>query len=775
MLDIEPRTPSLFARMRLAGRYEIAGLLGVGGMGSVYRARDLELDELVAVKVLRRELVSQPEILERFRREVKLARRVTHTNVARVFDIGEHGGEKFITMELVEGESLGARLTREGALPIADAVAIAAAMGEGLVAAHAAGVVHRDLKPDNVLLARGGRVVVSDFGIARAVAVAGPSNRTAGLVMGTPEYMAPEQVEAGPVDARTDVYAWGIVLYEMLTGRAAWSGDSVLAIVTARMLAPPPDPRAFRPEVPLALAELVVKMLARAPAGRPASARDVLTALEALSPPLGTAHTRRAPAPLPNAPAARQVQRIAVVPLACDDESLRVAAFGIADLVADALDGRAGIDVRARGARLIPLADRELTAVGRDLDVPLVVGGRLEAGAARLALVNARDGFVLWSRAFPAGARDPFGTAYDAAREIGEALLVPAGWPPAAPPADAKTAELLLRARFEASRGDPEGDDRVVALLEQAFSRAPGDPWVNAAYALALARRLSDTEFPGDADEAFAMARAAVERAPRLAATHHALAEVLLDRGELVEAARAAATAMALAPGSAEVMGVVAHLLTEAGAVDEALSLLRSASARDAPGWRATCDLARGLTVQGLWQEADERLDAAEGVDHLAAGPWLARVRCALFRRDLVRCDALRMQLGEVVARDKDPILSALDAVLGRAPAGVALDRIEEAARSATCSRQGADALRKLAVDVAGVAGESTRAAALLGMLDRRGLVDVTWLDRSPTLANVRTRAAGAFALARDAAATRARAMRDALQEPHETLQGAPR
>jgi serine/threonine protein kinase len=173
-------------------------------MGSVYRARDRELDELVAVKVLRRELVAEPGMMERFRREVKLARRVTHRNVARVFDIGEHAGEKFITMELIDGESLAARLTRDGALRIGDAVTIAMSIGDGLAAAHAAGVVHRDLKPDNVLLAEDGRVVVTDFGIARAIAAPGGSKRTVGMIVGTPEYMAPEQIEGGPVDARTD-------------------------------------------------------------------------------------------------------------------------------------------------------------------------------------------------------------------------------------------------------------------------------------------------------------------------------------------------------------------------------------------------------------------------------------------------------------------------------------------------------------------------------------------------------------------------------------------
>src|SRR5438270_894298 len=146
----------------IAGRYELLGLVGVGGMGSVYRARDTELDEVIALKVLRRELVDAPGMLDRFRREVKLARRVTHRNVARTFDIGEHQGERFLTMEFIEGESLARLLEREGTLPLPRIIEILRAVCAGLSAAHAAGVVHRDLKPDNVLIAEGGRIAITD-------------------------------------------------------------------------------------------------------------------------------------------------------------------------------------------------------------------------------------------------------------------------------------------------------------------------------------------------------------------------------------------------------------------------------------------------------------------------------------------------------------------------------------------------------------------------------------------------------------------------------------
>ncbi len=220
-------------RQMIGTRYEVLSLLGVGGMGNVYQARDLELDELVAVKVLLPHVVGAPGALERFRREVKLARRVTHANVARVFDLGEHGNDRVLTMELVDGESLGAKLRREGALPFQKVVSIARAVCAGVGAAHDAGVIHRDLKPDNVLLSAEGRVVVTDFGIARAASEPG---RTAG-VFGTPAYMAPEQIdERSVIDHRAEVYAVGELIYEMLCGRPPWTGQSAWAVASARLM-----------------------------------------------------------------------------------------------------------------------------------------------------------------------------------------------------------------------------------------------------------------------------------------------------------------------------------------------------------------------------------------------------------------------------------------------------------------------------------------------------------------------------------------------------------
>ncbi|HEV8244473.1 MAG TPA: serine/threonine-protein kinase, partial [Polyangiaceae bacterium] len=266
----------------LSGRYEILGLLGSGGMGRVYRARDRELGEVVALKVLHREYVDSREMVERFRQEVRLARKVTHRNVARTYDIGEHEGEKFLTMELVTGEALSIRLKR-GPLKVTDVVSMAREILAGMNAAHAAGIVHRDLKPDNVLLETGGRVVVTDFGIARSDLPG--AARTQGGMVGTPAYMAPEQVSGNvALDARSDVYAFGAMLFEMLTGQRAWPGDASFAVATARLTQAPPDPRSLRPSLAPRLAAIVLKCLARDREQRYPSSAEVEHALAALTP-----------------------------------------------------------------------------------------------------------------------------------------------------------------------------------------------------------------------------------------------------------------------------------------------------------------------------------------------------------------------------------------------------------------------------------------------------------------------------------------------------------
>jgi class 3 adenylate cyclase len=246
-------------------RYEVLSQIGAGGMGILYKVRDRETSEIVALKVLKPEIASDPEVQENFKRELCLARKITHKNVCRIYDFSRSNGTACTSMELVEGESLSAKLSRSGALPLSEAMDIARQICAGLHEAHAQGIVHRDLKPANVMVDRSGTVKIMDFGIARMVHRDGPMT---GTIVGTPEYMAPEQAEMKPVSASTDIYALGLLLYEMVTGVAAFSGDTPVAVALKQIREYPKRPREIMPQLSGAVDAVIMKCLQKDPARR---------------------------------------------------------------------------------------------------------------------------------------------------------------------------------------------------------------------------------------------------------------------------------------------------------------------------------------------------------------------------------------------------------------------------------------------------------------------------------------------------------------------------
>jgi eukaryotic-like serine/threonine-protein kinase len=258
----------------LAERYEILELLGQGGMGAVYKAHDKELERLVALKLIRADLASNPEILRRFKQELILAREVTHRNVIRIFDLGQAKGFKFITMEFVEGRDLRVVLRERGKLPPDETVRIIAQVCRALESAHAAGVVHRDLKPQNIMLDAKDRVYVMDFGIAHSLET--PGMTQTGALMGTPEYMSPEQAKGIKVDARSDLFALGIIFYEMLTGISPYKADTALATLLKRTQERPPALVDVDPTIPKAISDVVMKCLEIDRDQRYSTAREIL-------------------------------------------------------------------------------------------------------------------------------------------------------------------------------------------------------------------------------------------------------------------------------------------------------------------------------------------------------------------------------------------------------------------------------------------------------------------------------------------------------------------
>ncbi len=280
------------------GRYEIERLLGQGGMGAVYLARQLDLERHVVIKVINPELASDPKVVGRLQREAKAAARIASDRVVQVFETGTENGVPFIAMEYVAGASLAQRLEERGRFRHAEATRLIIDAAEGLRAAHAVGVLHRDVKPANILLANDGRVKVADFGLAKLVNKApadGTTLSVEGTILGTPDYMAPEQVRGEPLDGRADLYSLGVTYYELLCGRKPFRGDTPMMILANVLSGAVEPPREVVPDVPLGVQRACLALMARDRADRPADARAAIELLERSKKPSVSSFAARPP------------------------------------------------------------------------------------------------------------------------------------------------------------------------------------------------------------------------------------------------------------------------------------------------------------------------------------------------------------------------------------------------------------------------------------------------------------------------------------------------
>lgn len=271
----DPDSPRL---ARMSGRYDILGEAGHGSMGNVYKALDRETGEIVALKLLKPEIASDQTMMERFKNELLFARKITHKNVCRMYDFNRIDGVAYTSMEFVDGESLRSVLNRFGGLPVRKAVGVALQICSGLKEAHAQGIVHRDLKPENVMIDAQGNVKIMDFGIARSMEAA---TRLTGSMVGTPAYMAPEQVSGKSVDYRTDIYSLGLMLYEMFTGAQACQADTPVAAALKQIRETPPPPHEVDPAIPVAIERAILKCLEKDPGKRFQSVADLEKTLSA--------------------------------------------------------------------------------------------------------------------------------------------------------------------------------------------------------------------------------------------------------------------------------------------------------------------------------------------------------------------------------------------------------------------------------------------------------------------------------------------------------------
>lgn len=667
------------------GRYELLSLIGVGGGGSVYRARDVELDETVALKVLRKELLHAPSTLERFRNEVRLARRVTHRNIARVFDIGEHEGERFLTMELVEGESLTRHIAAgEGGprtqLTLARVAALVEQVCAGLEAAHQSGVVHCDLKPDNLLIskdAQGERVVITDFGIARALSQPAAKTSEQRTFDGTPMYVSPESVQGQPIDSRADLYSLGVVMYELLIGVPPFPGESVVAVVAARVLRPPPDPRQLRPELPAAAAEVVLRCMARDPAERFQRAVEVARALRQAAEQAAHEPTRRhpvraavappaprisaasaAPSPLStddtlvNAqtivplPGASSRSAIAVLPLhnhgISDDEYL---AEGLSQELIDALSELKGVRVYSRAAlaRFRDRADDPL-AIGRELECSLIVDGSFQRSGEHwrieLHILSMADGQRIFSQRFDCRAGDLQQVSDALIAAVADALVLTPPQSQRIMPVASDAVEQYLRARHLYGRSERASIEESVRLFEKVLAQAEDEPTLLLGYALARARLW----FFGDGasgDKARVAAERAVAVAPRRAESHLALAVVRFQAADLSFAVHALQQALAHAPELADAHDLLGRILIETGPIRDGLVHLTHARALDPGLLQTLLDHARVAALLDDYKRAEALLSDHQLDGISLGGQWMLRGRLCMWSQDRRRAEEL--------------------------------------------------------------------------------------------------------------------------------------
>lgn len=716
----------------VAGRYAVLGLLGAGGMGTVYRVRDLELDEVVALKLLKRELTRDPDAIARFRREVKLARRVTHRNVTRTFDLGDYRGVPFLTMELVEGISLGDELSRVRRLPVRRALFLATEIAAGLAAAHEVAIVHGDLKPDNVLLASDGRVVVSDFGVARAF-----DSAERGPAMGTPAYMAPEQLQTpDDVDGRADVYALGIVLYELLTGELPWVARNLYGLVAARLTTPPRHPRTLVPELPSAVCELVLACLARDRSARVESALALHGALLALSP-----DSRPVPSISPPARPAAAPLRVAVLRFrhegAGDDRYLTL---GLTEAVADELARVRSLRVRTSSQRSDEV---DGAALGRSLGVDAVVEGscEVEVGRMRVAarVVGADDGFLLGSVRLEGARGEVPRLASQVASAVAEALERGHVERRTGAGPSAEAVDLYLRGRWEYHRF--WRPDEAATLLARAHALAGEDPRILAALALARSREVGlEVDTRQARADARAFAARAVELAPELADAHVAVGVTALRDGNVEAAAHAIRAAHDLDPGNVDALEQSARILLETSSAEEGIARAELAM-RAEPVLAATLPfhIVRAHALLGEWDVVDRAFATRPREDGARTTYWLTRARLSMWREGTREAARVLAEL------EADPIPNAtfpmgfarvaIDGSFGPTERAFLLER----AQSAKTSPRQRSFFAQVTAEVLCRIGEWDGALAFVDAAVADGLFDLLWLDGCPVIEPLRS------------------------------------
>jgi serine/threonine protein kinase len=612
-----------------AGRYQVIEELGRGGMGKVYRALDKKLNEEVAIKLIKPEIALDKGTLTRFQNELKVARKISHRNVGRMYELMEDQGLHFITMEYVPGEDLRSFLHRSKRLAIGTAVDIAKDVCDGLAEAHRLGVVHRDLKPSNIIIDKDGNARIMDFGIARSMrekGITGPS-----VIIGTPEYMSPEQMEAKETDPRSDIYSLGVILYEMTTGRLPFEGQTTLSIAVKHKTEIPKDPREFNPQIPQELDRLILKCLEKEREKRYQRADDILAVLNTME--SSTLTTGLAAATTIDTDKMSETtwkRSIAVLPFSnlSPDKEQEYFCDGLAEEIINALSHVRDLKVVARtSAFSFKGKDIDLREVGKKLNVDAVLEGSVRKAGDRLRitaqLINIADGYHLWSERFDRAMKDVFDIQDEVTLEIVDKLKIELLGKEKERVVKRYTENLeahnlLLKGRYFWAKRTKEGLGKGMECVRQALE-------VDPAYALAYAHLASNYISLGwlgfsRPHDAFPKAKAAAQKALEidgsLPQAHSASAFIsLFYDWDWAAAEKGFKKALSLNPGYEYAHWGYGSFLLCMNRLEEALAAIRKALEIDPLSLSLNADLGAWLRIARRDDEAQEQFKKTIDMD----------------------------------------------------------------------------------------------------------------------------------------------------------------
>src|SRR5579883_967964 len=647
-------------------RYRIESLLGEGGMGTVYKATDKELGRTVALKLVRPEFASIPAAMARFRQELLLASKISHKNILRIHDLGDAGGMKFITMAFVYGQDLG-HLMEQGRLPLERVLSFARQLCSALDAAYSEEVVHRDLKPNNILVDRADNVYVMDFGLAKSFETDATMMTRTGQILGTPRYMAPEQVEGKPVDHRADIYSLGLILYEMAAGQIPFRAESTLQLMYSRVNEVPKDPRTVCPDIPEYLAAIILKCLARDPDQRYQSAREILADIETQHAPalaetaegaqtisirlrkpsrrswlaaagavvlailalLGIPATRqRILHPGAAKTAARPAIRhyLAVLPLRIigEAEKNQYVADGVVDSISAKLSGLNDVYVASSNAVNSAVGKGDPPRIARALGVNLLVQGTVQSSADQIAVTISLDdvrqkGRNLFHQEFR-GVRDDLLTLEDKifnalvnAMEIKQSNEELAR-SSVRPTENIGAYDLYLRGQNLLRGKSPTGPEDAMKLFDRAIQMDPRFALAYAGLADAQLKMWDKTKDSGWTQKALGAAQQAEALNDNLPEVHFVLGSLDTATGATGQAIAELQRALQLAPNSDEALRRLGIAFTKAGRPRDAIAAYLKATEMNPYFWNNYNQL--GAAYVGLG-ENEKALSAFQKVTQL--------------------------------------------------------------------------------------------------------------------------------------------------------------